>query len=519
MQTFKLLQHDTVMLLQPVLVKQFGRAGAQLLSQLHYWLTKKDSLGCYHQGNRWIFNTAEEWSEQLHLSVRHVRRLFAQFVKLGIVKVEKLHKVKSNRTNYYSIDYERLNNSITKITDKMSSPSCQNGMMYNDAKTTIKDFNKSEKFEEFSELAGQGVQESGIEDQEPEQVKQVKNLKIKKDLESNVTVVSEFVALQIYPDKPLLASTQAITTAPTATHNTNHLAIKTSTVQDMLRVWNDNFKDQGKNKTVVKLSKELAPLLVAAFKTKFASNLANWQTYCEQIKSSPWLMSDSFNLTLIWALKFGTIDRIRAGDLGVQMSGIRNQESYDAKAAREEQIYQLIEALPESTVTKMLRHKIVEEIGAGYYFSWFHEAKFIRQNDHICMIAPNAFMQDWWETRYDRIMKLVAQELNSITLDRLKVKILEDNSHANHSKAEQGSDNEKLISNYNQICQLIEVKPESVLAKTLRHKIAKAIGSAAYHSWFHQAEFCEIDGKICIKAPNAFVEQYWQNHFDWVLPG
>ena len=41
MQTFKLLPHDSVMLIQPELIEHFGRAGAQFLNQLHYWLEQQ----------------------------------------------------------------------------------------------------------------------------------------------------------------------------------------------------------------------------------------------------------------------------------------------------------------------------------------------------------------------------------------------------------------------------------------------------------------------------------------------
>ena len=49
MQTYKLLEQDSVLLSQPLLIEHFGRAGAQFLSQLHYWLEMKETLGCKYQ--------------------------------------------------------------------------------------------------------------------------------------------------------------------------------------------------------------------------------------------------------------------------------------------------------------------------------------------------------------------------------------------------------------------------------------------------------------------------------------
>lgn len=358
MQTFKLLSDDTVMLSQPQLVKRFGRAGAQLLSQLHYWINKKKSLGVNHQGVKWVYNTAEEWAKQLQLSVRHVRRLIAEFVEAGILRVEKLNKVKSIRTNYYSIDYDQLNISLqtsnlilctgenNKNTDKMSSSSCQNVTMYIEAKTTNKDFNKSEKIEKS-------------------QVKQVKNLKTKLEID------------KLEQSNPSLS------------------VIKNSTAQDMLKIWNECLG----NKAEAKMSKDLAPKVVAAFKTKFESSLGSWKNYCELIKSSSYLMSESFELNINWALKFATIERIRAGELGVKLT------TEGSCMINDDQVEGMIEALPETALAKVVRQKIAKSIGAAAYYSWFHQAKFHEIDGDICLEASNAFVEQYWETNFPWVNK------------------------------------------------------------------------------------------------------------------
>lgn len=412
MQTFKLLPHDTVMLLQPVLVKNFGKSGALLLSQLHYWLTKKDSLGCDHQGNRWIYNTAEEWAAQLQLSARYIRHLFAELTKLGIVKVKKLHKIKSVRTNYYSIDYDRLNDFIGTANaensdshaEKITAPLGTNNLMYNDKKTTIKDFNKSEAFLKNPDVVEQVNSNLANPQQtsEKSQVKQVKNLKLKSEkiLEAKIlAAVNATEVLQISASPPtpnnLEASINEAVVLP------GELAVKTSTVQEMLKVWNDSFA--GKAET--KLSKDLAAMLVAAFKSKFANNITNWQNYCEQLRSSSYLMEDAFKLTIGWALKFRTIDRIWAGELGVKFKKTEDGVKDNSVQFDDTQIKQMIEALPESNISKGLRHKVAQAVGYAVYFSWFHQAKFCEAGGKIRLVAPNAFVAQYWETHFDWLMK------------------------------------------------------------------------------------------------------------------
>ena len=381
MQTFKLLSNDTVLLSQPVLIKQFGRAGAHFLSQLHYWLNKNDLPSCHHQGQRWIYNTAEQWAEQLQLSARHVRRLISEFVDLGVIRVAKLNKIKSVRTNYYSIDYDQLNSSIETHAYKTSSDkkslSLGQKVPITIQKLTNKDFNKSEQVQNFDEV-GEG---SNTLDQAL-QVKQVHDLNLKNEKKKYTDL------LQTSQRPKLVSKPIGITTS----------LEKTSTTQDMLKVWNEVFPEKAKTK----LTKGLAPLLVAAFKHKFANNLANWQTYCEQIKSSTYIMRDSFNLTLIWALKFGTIERIRTGELGVKKG---EGTAIQVLTYSEQQIEQMVENLQESPPAKAIRHKIIKAVGHNTYYSWFHLAKFSEEKEEIQLIAPNAFVAQYWETNFDWVIK------------------------------------------------------------------------------------------------------------------
>jgi chromosomal replication initiation ATPase DnaA len=69
----------------------------------------------------------------------------------------------------------------------------------------------------------------------------------------------------------------------------------------------------------------------------------------------------------------------------------------------------------------------------------------------------------------------------------------------------------------NQVEKMIEGLPESTEAKTTRLQIARAVGAAAYHSWFHQATFVTREGGLQLVAPNTFVERYWETNYAWVM--
>jgi len=405
MQTCKLLSNDTVLLSQPKLIEEFGRAGAHFLSQLHYWLQHSENLGVVENGVRWIYNSAKDWADQLRLNDKHVQRIVSKLKNIGVIQVRQLSPNRYNRTNYYSINYEVLEQLFeldaprtaeTFITAKCGNAPSQNAAM-NIQRLPYKDFNKSEETSAYAKASAD------------KQVKDL-NLKIKKtetEFESN--------ELNSRPTAPVVTVQQEgpalvveITQEPQTEGTLTCSKPKTFSAQDMLKIWNASFV--GKAEAQTKLTKVLVPLLVAAFKTKFASDLANWQNYCEQLRSSEYLMRDSFKLTIGWALKFATIDRIRAGDLGVKISEAGGCNKTQSSLNSDQQIIQMIDDLAESNTAKALRLKIAQAIGTAAYFSWFHQAKVCDESKALRLVAPNAFVEQYWETHFCWVNKMADKQ-------------------------------------------------------------------------------------------------------------
>lgn len=382
MQTFKILERDVVLLAQPSLIELFGRAGAQFLNQLHYWL-ENPSCGENHQGKKWIYNTESAWAEQLKLSTRQFRRYVSNLAHKGIISVAKLHSHKSNRTNYFSINYELLEELISNSDnspqapqnpsfvheDILSGSSGQSGLIYIETKTTNKDFNKSEN--ESKNLTGQRTIS------ETEQVKQVEP--VKKSISKKEKGRAEKSNTSQVP-------------------NLKNPHPKSTTAQDMLRVWNNILGE----KAQATMSKDLAPLLVSAFSAKFEKNMEEWKRYCDLIKTSDYLMKEGFDLSIFWALKFSTIDRLRAGGLGVKPTALPLTPE---AAVDEHQTDEMINALDESGRVKALRRTIAQAVGFANYHSWFHQASFIEQNGTILLVAPNAFVESKWEELFPWVNK------------------------------------------------------------------------------------------------------------------
>ncbi len=337
MSTYKILKKDTVLLCQPYLIDELGRTGAQFLNQIHYWLEQKNT-GIHHNNHRWVYNTAEEWASQLRVSVRSIRRYINLFLEKNLIRVEKLSKHKSNRTNYITINYEALHHLNTQLDatnqrDKMAPSPCQDDTMVIQ-KITNKDINNK------------SIKKTVAPPKQAEQVDGIKNSKVKEKEEPS---------------------------------------LKKTTVQDMLKLWNTYFLKNQKT-----MDKDLAKNLMAAFNHKCDRHFKKWENYLDRIKSSAYLMSADFKLSLNWALKFKTMDRIFEADLGVQDIPLKIDTQTQENKAIEH-----IAAIGESEPCKNIRHVLLKKIGSIAYNAWFTKVSLVEYERTIKLKAQNKFVEDY----------------------------------------------------------------------------------------------------------------------------
>jgi hypothetical protein len=120
--------------------------------------------------------------------------------------------------------------------------------------------------------------------------------------------------------------------------------------QDMLKIRSEEFPT-----SKIELTKNLAGFSVAAFKMKFGSCLKAWRKYPEILKTSTFIMSEKFKLSIRWVIKFLTIDRIRAGELGVHEEKIETEPE-----ELTEKLTQHMESPEETEPCKKLRYGIAK---------------------------------------------------------------------------------------------------------------------------------------------------------------
>ena len=104
----KLLTSDTPIIILPTLAAEFGLLEAAFLQQLHY-SSLQDKIGIRHSGHKWVYNTLDQWHDQLPCwSIASLERAITKLRKLGIIHIQQLSQHRSNRTNYYRIDYPKI---------------------------------------------------------------------------------------------------------------------------------------------------------------------------------------------------------------------------------------------------------------------------------------------------------------------------------------------------------------------------------------------------------------------------
>lgn len=107
-----LINEDPIFFL-PTLAVGIGLNEAILLQKIHGWLrcTPIDQVG-----RSWIYNSYKSWHEQLpFMSEITIKRAMKNLIDKGIVLTENFNKKSFDKTLWYSIDYEKLDEVVCTI--------------------------------------------------------------------------------------------------------------------------------------------------------------------------------------------------------------------------------------------------------------------------------------------------------------------------------------------------------------------------------------------------------------------
>lgn len=127
--------NEPPLLVLPSLAKKIGINHAILLQQMHYWLrTSKHKKG----GHTWVYNTYEEWQEQLPwLSTRGIRKLISDLERDGYIVVANHNRAKFDQTKWYRIDYSRLNRDFSDVSQSVTSSDTECQTMWHEVSDEV----------------------------------------------------------------------------------------------------------------------------------------------------------------------------------------------------------------------------------------------------------------------------------------------------------------------------------------------------------------------------------------------
>jgi hypothetical protein len=365
---------DTCLITLPKLAKHIGRNEAIFLQQLHFWLSAENPNGTVYKGQKWIYNTYEDWKNQLKIfSLSTIRRIIKKLEMLDVIYSKKLGKKQSDQTKWYTINYQKLEDTLSSRTNqetgrkeepshlfKMNSPCVQNEQIIC-KETEITSENKT------------------ISSEEATLIKQ-------KDHSQQVNFVKK----------------------------ERELKIKNNLATELLEIWNQTV---GQGGAIVQLTKKRAQHLVAAFKYRFESSVEKWKHFCQQITTSDFLMGKAkatFRASLDWVLRFDIIQRIIEGEFGIKIRDTDDDNYLEEKTM--ESLRQEINSSEETAEVKELRQKILHKFGENLYKPWFKDLTIVmeEQGRVVELRSRSRFISDYIQVHY-------LNELRSLTLKDIHI--------------------------------------------------------------------------------------------------
>lgn len=367
-----IMPKENCLVLQPVIVQHLGRSPALFLQQLHYWLTSESSIGVTYKGKRWIYNSIKDWANNIKtISEATIKRSIAYLRNQNVIFIESLNPNKAIRTNYYTINYERLNEIIGHKKKDDFFP-IKNSI--------IEKENKQKNLDEPIKMIYPLDQNDPIINKDSDNTSE--NLTYKSDSQK---INKSYQVQQV--EKKI-----------------NNIS------KEMIDIWIEIVEE---NKQTLLLNKKRAQHLVAAFKLKFDASLDKWKNFCWKITQSKFLMGrikKTFKASLDWALKFDIIQRIFEGDFG--LAEFKEQTATIPSNQLIEDISHQIQSVEGDENIKTIQIILLKKNGVCTYKNWFETIKWDREGDNIILSVPNKFMFNYINTNFKKSIDLIWKNIN-----------------------------------------------------------------------------------------------------------
>ncbi len=366
LQSNRTLQCDnSLLVLSPTIALEVGRSAAIVLQQLHYWISSPKNYGAVKEGNRWIYNSYQQWHEQIRvLSAKTIQRAFRILEDKGLIQSQQFKKGSCDQTKAYTIMYDRL--STFEKKEEVTLKKINVDLNKNDKKSSISHVDKMSK-------------PSGQNDQ-------ILIRKTKKTTENSLLLSQDPPAIQ------LENTSESITVVADKKAGGEE-------INDLLSSWKKWVAPDQQILTTYQKR-----LLKQAFQSTFEGETEKWVAYCQKISTSKFLMGEvsAFKIQLDWALQQSTIQRIfedgfTFGDRNVSSENILSQEN------------NLIDESEDAlkTRTYLKKQLFCQNDTDATYHSWFGQTLIKdRAGELPTLYVANDFVKKTLVTRFSELCEM-----------------------------------------------------------------------------------------------------------------
>lgn len=184
---------------------------------------------------------------------------------------------------------------------------------------------------------------------------------------------------------------------------------------DLLDIWNQHL---GEKTGLHSANRQTIPLLDRVFFTHFEGQKHLFQSFCEEIASTPYLMGEDFTLTIWSALSPSFIEKVKSGTFTPKEFG--NKKPVPPPSPKIETTLGHVDGTlgdmaarrPSSTVTyscfseesegktdeDTLRTRVRTLVGELHYTSWFQDARAAMRQGKLKLIPQSEFRRYKWDT-------------------------------------------------------------------------------------------------------------------------
>lgn len=356
---------DSLLVLSPTIALEVGRSAAIVLQQLHYWISSPKNYGAVKEGNRWIYNSYQQWHEQIRvLSAKTIQRAFKLLEDRGLIQSQQFKKSSCDQTKAYTIMYERL-----AAFEKNDVIKPRKSNVVRDQKTQNSSISHQDK---MSKPSGQNDQ--------------ILIRKTKKTTENSLLLSQDPAAIQLENTSESIAV----------------LADKKAgggEINDLLSCW-----QKWVNPEQATLTSYQKRLLKNAFQNAFEGKMEKWEAYCQKISTSKFLMGEvsAFKIQLDWALQQATIQRILEDGFTF---GDRTVVSKDIILSESKLINETENAL--KTRDRLKKHLFCQDTKDADYLSWFSQTIIKdRAGGLPTLYVANEFVKKTLVTRFNELCEM-----------------------------------------------------------------------------------------------------------------